>query len=202
MSATRTTDEDGDRVLDATGCESRASVSDIPRRRVYLVGFMAAGKSSVGSALASELGFSFKDLDRMIEESAGARVHEIFEQQGEEWFRNLEHECLLQTEAFNCTVIATGGGTMTFERNREVIRRLGVSVWIAPSLDVLFERLDRGGRSKRPLYRGRDQARALYHRRQDAYRMADLRIKPSSADTADGVAARIAALLRARNCVI
>ncbi len=138
----------------------------------------------------------------MIEESAGGRIPEIFERLGEDWFRDREHECLKQTRRHESAVIATGGGTMTFERNREVIGRLGFSIWLDPPLEVLFERLERGGRAKRPLFRGREQARALYHRRRDAYRMADLRIEPSSGDTADGVAARIAALLRERNCVI
>ncbi len=171
-------------------------------RRVYLVGFMAAGKTAVGRALAGVLGFRFEDLDRMIEDRAGARVHEIFELRGEDWFRDREHECLQLTESLENAVVATGGGTMTFERNRAVIGRLGVSVWLDPPLEVLFERLERGGRSKRPLFRGREHARALYHNRRDAYRMADLTIEPVSRDTADGVAARIAALLRERNCVI
>lgn len=170
--------------------------------RIYLVGFMAAGKTAVGKALAEVLGYRFEDLDGMIEEVAGARVHEIFERRGEGWFRDREHECLEQTAAFEAAIIATGGGAMTFERNRAVIARLGISVWLDPPLEVLFERLERGGRAKRPLFRGREQARVLYHNRRDAYRMADLRIEPVSGDTADGVAARIAALLRERNCVI
>lgn len=172
------------------------------RQRVYLTGFMAAGKSRVGSALAVRLGCRFADLDRMIEERAGATVPEIFERWGEAWFRDREHECLKRTEAFGNAVIATGGGTMTFERNREVIGRLGVSVWLDPPLEVLFERLERGGTAKRPLFRGREHARSLYHSRRDAYRMANLRVVPADHDTADDVAARIASVLRERNCVI
>lgn len=170
--------------------------------RIYLVGFMAAGKSAVGRALAGILGYRFADLDRMIEQSAGLRVHEIFDRRGEGWFRDREHACLQQTEALENAVIATGGGTMTFERNRAEIGRLGVSVWLDPPLEVVFERLERGGWEKRPLFRGREHARTLYHNRRDAYRMADLKIEPVSSDTADDVAVRIAALLRERNCVI
>lgn len=170
--------------------------------RIYLVGFMAAGKSTVGSALASELNYRFVDLDRLIEDREGLRVHQIFERHGEDQFRDLEHECLRQTEARENVVIATGGGTMTFERNRAVIGRLGLSIWLDPPLRELLERLERGGRSKRPMFRGRQHARALYHSRRDAYRMADMRIETVSRDTADVVAARIAALLRERNCVI
>lgn len=173
-----------------------------PFLRVYLVGFMAAGKSRVGSVLAAKLGYRFYDLDRMIEDSAGHRVHEIFEHRGERGFRDLEHRCLRRTEALEKAVIATGGGAMAIAKNREVIRRLGLSVWLDPPLEVLFERLERAPASKRPLFRGREQARALYHHRRQAYRMADLRIEPSERDTADDVAGRIAAILRERNCVI
>ncbi len=201
MPAASTTDPVVGCVSDATEDQGVAG-AEAPPQRIYLIGFMAAGKSAVGWRLARALGFRFEDLDQMIEQTAGARVHEIFEHQGEDWFRDCEHECLKRTQAFDRTVVATGGGTMMFERNREVIRRLGVSVWLAPPLAVLFERLERGGRAKRPLFRGREQARTLYHSRRDAYRMANLRVEPSSTDTADGVAARIAALLRERNCVI
>lgn len=187
------------RASGATNAEPAVRASS---QRIYLIGFMAAGKSAVGSRLAGALGFRFEDLDRMIELSTGARVDEIFELSGEDWFRDREHECLQRTEAFERAVIATGGGTMTFERNRALISRLGVSVWLDPPLEVLFERLERGGRAKRPLFRGREQARLLFDSRRDAYRMADLRIEPSSRDTADGIAARIAALLRERNCGI
>ncbi len=174
-----------------------------PRRRVYLIGFMAAGKSRVGAALAKNLGFGFEDLDHLIEADAGVAIPEIFECRGEAWFRDREHECLRRTETLDGAVIATGGGTVTFERNRALIARLGVSVWLDPPIEVLFERLERGGTAKRPMFRGREQARALFHRRRRAYRMAaDLRLEPSPSDTADDVAARIAAILRERNCVI
>ncbi len=174
---------------------------NVLNRRIYLIGFMAAGKSAVGSALAGIQGYRFEDLDSMIEECAGAKVHEIFERRGEAWFRDREHECLKRTEELENVVIATGGGTTTFERNRAVIGRLGVSVWLDPPLEVLLERLERGTGSKRPLFRSREQARMLYHNRLDAYRMSDLRVEPSFRDTADDVAASIAARLRERNCV-
>ena len=170
--------------------------------RIYLVGFMAAGKTAVGSALARVLGFEFEDLDRMIEDDTGANINEIFERSGENWFRDREHECLKRTKALDSAVIATGGGTTTFERNRAVIDDLGFSVWLDPPLEIIFERLERGGRAQRPLFRGREQARLLYHSRLDAYRMADLKVEPSSHDTAYDVAAKIASILRERNCVI
>ncbi len=179
-----------------------ATRADGERERVYLVGFMAAGKSAVGSALAGLLGVDFYDLDRLIEQRAGAPVHEIFERRGEGWFRDLEHQCLEQTGALESAVIATGGGTMTFARNRELIGRLGASVWLDPPFETLMARLEKGGGPTRPLFRDPEQARALYHSRLDAYRMADLRIETLGRETADDVAARIAAELRERNCAI
>lgn len=170
--------------------------------RIYLIGFMAAGKTTIGSALGAMLGAPFIDLDRAIEQQAGQRVSEIFEHRGESAFRDLEHEGLGDTEALAHCVIATGGGAFTYERNRELIQRLGVSVWIDPGLEAILERLRRSRREDRPLFRDAAQIRALYHRRLDAYRMADLRIRSGSEETAQGVAASIASLIRERSCGI
>lgn len=170
--------------------------------RLYLTGFMAAGKTAVGSALAENLGRVFCDLDAVIEQEAGETVREIFARRGEAAFRDLEHECLGRTAELAGAVIATGGGTMSFARNRELIRRLGVSVWLDPPFDTLLARLRRSVAADRPLYGDENETRALYHRRLDAYRMSDLRIEPSSGESAPSVAARIAHLLRERRCAI
>lgn len=169
--------------------------------RVYLIGFMAAGKTAVGSALALRLGYSFLDLDRAVEARAGCSVGEIFAHGGEAAFRDLEHKCLRCAATLTDAVIGTGGGTMVFERNREVIRRSGTGVWLCPSLATLLARLRRSS-SQRPLYRSDEQARALYNDRISAYRTADLKVEPSSDDTPEDVAAKIAGLLRGKNCVI
>ncbi len=182
---------------------STAETEKKPRTaRVYLTGFMAAGKTVVGSALARILGFAFRDLDQAIEERAGGTVREIFAQSGEAAFRDLEHECLRRTADLEDVVVATGGGTMAFSRNREVIRRLGVSVWLDPPFDTLLARLRRSVEGERPLFGDDNETRAIYHRRLDAYRMSDLRIETSSDETSQGVAARIGLLLRERSCVI
>ncbi len=169
--------------------------------RIYLTGFMAAGKTAVGAALAGILGYGFTDLDRAIEERTGETVSEIFARRGEAGFRDLEHACLARTGDSHAVVVATGGGTMAFERNRALIRRLGTSVWLDPPLELLLARLERSS-GKRPLYSGAEEARALYHRRRDAYRMSDLRIETSSGETAQAVAARIASSIRERRCAI
>ena len=163
---------------------------------------MAAGKTHVGSLLARMLGFRFVDLDREIESRAGEPVRAIFERRGEGHFRDLEHECLRRTASLGDAVIATGGGTMAAERNRDVIRRLGVSVWLDADIETLLARLRRSVRSQRPLFRDEAQARALYLERREAYRLADLRVGTASDGTAQSVAGNIALLLRERRCVI
>ncbi len=172
------------------------------RRLVYLTGFMAAGKTVVGCALAQLLDYRFRDLDEAIEERTGEKVREIFERHGEDRFRDLEHECLKRTAGLGAAVIATGGGTVAFERNREIMRRLGISVWLDPGLPTLLERLRRSTAADRPLLGDEEQTRMLYHRRLDAYRMSDLRIETSPGDTAKTVAGRIAHLLREKSCAI
>ena len=128
--------------------------------RIYLTGFMAAGKTAVGGALAALLGYRFIDLDRQIEARAGLSAAEIFERRGEEAFRELEHRALEGTANLRQTVIATGGGAMTFERNRALIRRLGLSVWLDPGFEIILARLDEAGRRRRPLFRDPEQARS------------------------------------------
>lgn len=169
-------------------------------QRIYLTGFMAAGKTAVGKALAAILGYRFVDLDSEIEARAGCSVREIFARRGEAAFRELEHEALRATASDRRLVVATGGGTVTFERNRALIRRLGTSVWLAPAFETLLARLDEEERAQRPLLGDPQQARELYRQRLDAYRRADIRIGVDADETAAGVAARIARLFEGAPC--
>lgn len=168
--------------------------------RVYLTGFMGAGKSSVGRVLAQTLDFSFIDLDTLIEERGGLSVAEIFELHGERAFRNLETRCLGETEVLPRVVVATGGGTVTLERNVEIIRRAGVSFWLDPSFETILGRLSEVGRAQRPRFQDEDQARALFRERQPHYARADFRVEISVSETAPDVAARICALARGEPC--
>jgi shikimate kinase len=91
---------------------------------------MASGKTAVGSALADRLGVRFVDLDRHVEADAGADVATVFARHGEAFFRDLEHQALRRTAEAGSAVVSTGGGTMIAERNRDLIRELGTSVWL------------------------------------------------------------------------
>ncbi len=163
--------------------------------RIFLVGFMAAGKTAVGKALAELLGYRFVDLDQEIEADAGLSVRDIFEHRGEEAFRELERRALRQTASDRGLVVATGGGTPIAEENRSLIRRLGRSVWLKADFDTILARLDERGLCQRPLFRDPAQARRLYRQRHPAYRAADLGIEISPRDTVGEVAARIASLI-------
>ena len=100
-------------------------------KHIVLIGFMGAGKSTVGRALAAELGRELLDTDQMIEEKAGCRITEIFARQGEQAFRRLEEEILKQlAEEKAPAVISTGGGMPVFEKNRPALRRLGTVVYL------------------------------------------------------------------------
>lgn len=164
--------------------------------RVYLTGFMGSGKSAAGLKLAERLGVPFLDLDEEIERRAGMTVREIFEQQGEPEFRRLEQELLRATGDWPDVVVATGGGTVTFEANARWIRANGVSVWLNPAFSTIVSRIGSLGKQDRPLFRDEVQALALYRERLPAYRRADLVVDVGPDEQPEEIAARIGLLLK------
>ncbi len=172
-------------------------------QRVYLTGFMGAGKTSVGRRLARRLGVAFVDLDREVERAAGSTVREIFARDGEPEFRRLERSALERTLALERTVVATGGGTVVAAENRELIDRAGVAVWLKPGLTTLLERLERlegSAPGERPLFGDRRRVEALYRERLAAYATAAFAVDISPGETSAGVAERIALLLAEAAC--
>jgi len=166
--------------------------------RIYLTGFMGAGKTKVGCRLAELLAMPFVDLDREIEAAAGMSVRELFARYGEAGFRQRERATLAATLDQESVVVATGGGTLTFPENHELIAGRSLTVWLNPSFDAIVARL--GGMKKldRPLFRDETQAWELYQSRLPAYRRCDLQVDVGRAESADEVAARLALLLRER----
>jgi len=145
--------------------------------RIYLVGFMGVGKTTVGECLAEELRFRFIDLDREIEKESGRTIPEIFSDGGETEFRRLEARALRIAATTRDAVIAAGGGTLTLSENRDLMRRTGVTVWLDAPLEVMLERC-RGG-EHRPLLADPQTMGALLAERLPAYRQADLRVDAS-----------------------
>ena len=169
---------------------------------LYLVGFMGVGKTRLGRILAQRTGSRFLDLDNRIEQAAAMPTKAVFERWGETYFRDLEHICLRCTTSVGPAVIATGGGTFTFERNRQIIEKHGTSFWIDLDFDSMLKRMSEHGRRARPLLRDENRARALFAARRPAYEAADLRVKVQPGESAGAVAARILHMIRERNCVI
>ena len=157
---------------------------------IWLAGFMGSGKSTAGKLLAKKLGWSFVDLDAEIERAAGQPIPEIFEQQGENAFRDLEHQQLLaqirSSRQGGACVVALGGGAYAAQRNRDAIEDCGVALWLDPPLPILWARVS--GNDKRPLAKDRQAFEALYDARRSSYALAPYRI---GADTSEAAVAEI-----------
>lgn len=162
---------------------------------IYLVGFMGSGKSTVGRALADELGWSFFDLDEEIEREQGTTITDIFENRGEAEFRRIESEALGRcVHAVQCgkpRVISLGGGAFLQAENLDLVLNNGVSVWLDCPLPVIERRI--AGFTHRPLARDPERLRQLYEVRRGGYARADYRIDTDDDDAASTVA-RILAL--------
>jgi len=142
--------------------------------KVYLVGFMAAGKTTVARALAKRLDWRAIDIDDEIEKRERLSVKDIFALHGESYFRAAERAVLFEHMTQRHTVIATGGGTFVDPMNRAAINRDGASVWLDVPLDRVIARLPADGR--RPLAADRLEFERLYHARRNAYQHAHLRL--------------------------
>jgi shikimate kinase len=156
--------------------------------KIYLVGFMAAGKTTVARSLAERLGWRAEDIDELIEARERRSVADIFARSGEPYFRTLERDILRLLLPLRHVVVATGGGTFMDPDNRVAINMDGVSVWLDVPLDELVARLPGDGR--RPLAADRAQMERLYAIRQAAYANAQIRIDARGAHP-EAVAERI-----------
>jgi len=157
--------------------------------KIYLVGFMAAGKTTVARALATRLGWRAEDIDELIEARERRAVADIFARSGEPYFRAVEREILKVVLPLRHVVVATGGGTFVDPENRGAINLDGLSVWLDVPIEEVLARIPADGR--RPLAADRVQMQRLYDARRMAYAMAHLRFDVGSA-SADEVAELIA----------
>jgi shikimate kinase len=145
---------------------------------IYLVGFMGCGKSTVGRALADELGWSFFDLDDEIESEAGSTISEIFDTHGEQVFRIMEAAALAKrvraVQSGRPQVIALGGGALMDDKNFELVANHGVVVWLDAPFDLIEKRV--AAESHRPLAREPEKVRALFEVRRPRYALAHYRV--------------------------
>jgi shikimate kinase len=110
-------------------------------KNIFLVGFMGAGKTTVGRVLARRLGWRYCDSDKVIETKAGKTVSEIFSSHGEPRFRDLESETLLSLAGKEKQVVATGGGAVMREENMRAMKKGGVTVYLKAPMSVIWERI-------------------------------------------------------------
>jgi shikimate kinase len=142
--------------------------------RVFLVGFMGAGKSTVGPLLAARLGWVFVDLDCVIENLTGSSIQRIFEVHGQDHFRDLETSALRTLQKQENCVIALGGGAFVQQNNRELVRKLGCSVFLDCPLDLVLARCPKDG--TRPLLQDLSKVETLYRSRLPFYLTCDFRV--------------------------
>ena len=157
--------------------------------KIYLVGFMASGKSTLARALSERLAWRCEDIDELIEARERHTITEIFQQQGEPYFRTVEREMLAILQPMRNVVVATGGGTFADTENRQRINLNGTSVWLDVALADLIPRIPMDGR--RPLAANLAQLERLYAARADAYRLAHVRVPIAASMSVSDVVDRV-----------
>lgn len=142
--------------------------------KIYLVGFMGAGKSTVARALGKRLDWKVEDIDALIERAERRDIPTIFRDAGEAYFRAREREALVALLPDRGTIVASGGGTFADAANRELMLRDGAVIWLDAPLSTVLARVPSDGR--RPLAADRLGMEQLYNQRLAAYRQAHLRV--------------------------
>ena len=173
------------------------------KKTVVMVGMMGAGKTAVGTALAHLLTVDFVDSDEEIVRAADRSIAEIFERDGEPFFRARETEVLGRLLRGTPCVLSTGGGAFLSQINRVLIHDSGISVWLRADLDLLWHRVRH--KSTRPLLRTanpRETLAALHEARVPLYQMADLTVDSGADLSVDDMAQRVATALLQRPDVL
>ncbi|MFO7628586.1 MAG: shikimate kinase [Prochlorococcaceae cyanobacterium] len=180
----------------------RALARRLKGLNIYLVGMMGAGKSAVGRPLARRLGYRFIDADTTLEQAAGSTIPQVFAEQGEGGFRELETAVLGRIATWHSLVVATGGGVVAQPVNWGLMHQ-GVVVWLDAPEGVLLQRLQ-ADPTPRPLLQVADpeaRLRKLLEQRRPLYGQADLHIQQQDGDpgeVADQVIAALPSVLKER----
>lgn len=159
---------------------------------IVITGFMGCGKTEVSQSLATHLGRTALDLDQIITTREGKSPARLIEEDGETLFRTLETSALeLTLRDSGSAVIALGGGAWIQEINRNLIARFeATSVWLDTPFEVCWQRIE-ASKEPRPLGKTREQALQLYETRLPIYRLAQLHVEYSAAESANELACRI-----------
>ncbi len=159
---------------------------------VYVIGMMGTGKTTIGDLLAQELNYQFFDTDKLIEKVAGKTINEIFTQDGESIFREIETTVLKEVASYSKLAIATGGGIVLKRENWSYLH-YGLVIWLNAPVSVLLSRLMTD--NTRPLLHNSDDLRlrleSLLQQRENFYSQADLKINIDTEDTPEKIVTRI-----------
>ena len=173
------------------------------KKTVVLVGMMGAGKTAVGKALAAELDVPFLDSDVEIETAANMTISEIFQRDGEPFFRDRETQVIDRLLDGPPGILSAGGGAFLAERNRDLISAKGISVWLKADLELLWNRVKH--KETRPLLRTehpKATLRALYEKRLPFYSMADLAVEARQEYSIETMAGKVLEALARREDVL
>jgi shikimate kinase len=150
-------------------------------RNIYIVGFMGTGKSTIGKELAQEMGRKFLDMDVVLEKRFGKSINEIFNEKGEDFFREEEKKLAFELADTYNQVIATGGGTITIEGVKELFSRTGILICLFADKSNLISRLQRT--DKRPMLKGdslETRIDALMDERREIYEKIPFRVNTTN----------------------
>ena len=173
------------------------------KKTIVLVGMMGAGKTAVGRALAQRLGVSFLDSDAEIEVAANRTVPEIFERDGESFFRTKETQIIERLLAEKQCVLSTGGGAFLSEQNRMNISGRGISVWLNADLELLWNRVR--NKDTRPLLRTpnpKSTLQDIYDQRVPTYALADMTVVSEEEYSIEDMVDRVVEALTTRPDVL
>jgi shikimate kinase len=154
--------------------KTQSAIRD-PQSAIFLVGFMASGKSTVGPLLAARLKRLFIDLDNLIEANVNCTIAELIEREGEERFRRIETETLRDIARGEPAVIAPGGGAITRVENRELMNLTGTTIWLDAPFELCWRRIQEDI-TVRPLAPNKEIAQARYLQRLSLYRSSLIHI--------------------------
>jgi shikimate kinase len=173
------------------------------KKTIAMVGMMGAGKTAIGAALAKRLGVPFLDSDTEIEVAADRTVAEIFERDGEAFFREKESQVIARLLDSAPSVLSTGGGAYLAEANRRMISERGVAVWLRADLELLWDRVRH--KTTRPLLNTEDPKGTLtriYEDRTPIYALADLIVEADPAYSIDDMTDQVFEMLKTRPDVL
>lgn len=161
-----------------------STIKGVPavEKPIAIVGFMGAGKTTIGRCLAQRLAMPYVDTDREIERAFGLSIPEIFAKRGEAEFRAAERELISRLLSGAPMILSLGGGAYVDIGTRDAVNDGATAVWLDPPFELVFERLSRS--TKRPLASGRslEELHRLWNERRPSYACAHIRVVPSDGD--------------------